>query len=62
MALRPHPDGWMLRVDGIPEPAWVVSTKRKAVEAAKDAARYHGSSLSVFSKTGTVQERFDYPS
>jgi hypothetical protein len=62
MYLRPHSDGWMLQVDELDEPAWVVDTKRKAVEAAKDAARYHGSTLSVFTRAGDLQARHDYAS
>jgi len=57
MEVRPHDDGWMLQIPGIKEPAWVVSTKAKAVAAAKDAASYHGATLSVFTKAGKLQKQ-----
>lgn len=60
MAVKPHDDGWALKVDDLKEPAWVVSTKKRAVQAAKDAARFHEATLRVFTQSGKLQKEFDY--
>jgi len=57
MEVRPHDDGWMLKIPGVSEPAWVVSTKAKAVSAAKDAASFHSAKLSIFTKGGKLQKQ-----
>lgn len=53
-------DGWALMVDDVDEPAWVVSTKKKAVKAAKGAAQDLGTELVIHTAAGKVQKRFDY--
>jgi hypothetical protein len=53
-------DGWALLVDDIEEPAWVVSRKSRAVEAATDAARFHHATLIVTTRDGTEQRRTSY--
>ncbi len=52
--------GWALMVDDVAEPAWVVSTKRRAVSNASDCAAFHGCLLRVRTKSGKVQRERDY--
>ena len=52
--------GWALMVDDITEPAWVVSTKARAVAAAKDAAAFHECLLRVLTSGGGVQRVHDF--
>jgi hypothetical protein len=47
-------------VDGVDEPAWIVSTKNRAVNAAKDAAAFHKAVLRVLTRTGKVQRVHDF--
>lgn len=58
MAVRPCADGWMLLVDDIDEPAWVLPTKRQTVATARDAARFHRCPLDVFRSDDTLQRTF----
>lgn len=60
MAVRPHPDGWALLVEEITEPAWVLSNKKKAVSAAKDAARDHAAVLRVHKRNGELQREISF--
>ena len=56
MDVQPHDRGWALVIDDVGEPAWVVSTKKKALIAAKACARYHDAALFVHTRTGRVSE------
>lgn len=56
MDVQPHERGWALIVDDVREPAWVVTTKKKAVAAARACARYHEAALFVHTRTGRVSE------
>lgn len=60
LAVRKHTDGWALLVDDLDEPAFVVSTKRKAVSWAQDAARHHTCTLRIFKADGDLQTEKDY--
>lgn len=53
-------DGWALMVEDVKEPAWVVSTKRKAVRAARAAADHHDAKLVVQTTDGRVSKTYDY--
>lgn len=54
--------GWALMVDGLDEPAWVVSTKAKAVESATNAATFHGCMLKIHTGSGKLQKELDFSS
>lgn len=56
----PHDKGWALRVDDLSEPAWVVSTKKRAVTVARQAARFHEATLQVLTRAGKVQKTYDF--
>lgn len=56
MAVRPHPQGWALRVDGIEEPAWVLESRDRAVAAARSAAAFHGCPLDVYDRTDALTQ------
>lgn len=60
MTVQPHSDGWALKIDNLKEPAWVVSTKKRAVKAAKDAAKFHEATLRVLTQQGKLHKEFDY--
>lgn len=62
MVVKAHDDGWALKVDNVDEPAWVVSTKKQAVKAAKKAAQFHEATLRVLTKAGKVQKTMDFAS
>lgn len=54
-----HPEGWALMVEDIKVPAWVVSTRAKAVRAAHRAARDLRAKLTVHGPKGLVIETID---
>lgn len=56
MAVRPHDRGWQLTIDGVDQPAWVVRTKAKAVQAAREAASFHQCPLDVHGRNGARQK------
>lgn len=58
MTVRPRDGGWALLVDDVAEPAWIVRTRKAAVAAARDAARFHGAALRVLTRTGKVSQSF----
>jgi len=60
MRIEPHDDGWALRVDDLSEPAWIVTTKKRAVAAARRAARFHEATLKVLTRAGKVQKTYDF--
>ena len=43
-------------VDDLAEPAWVVSTRAKAMAAAKRTAKRLGVSLAIYDGAGQIQE------
>jgi len=48
LTVRPTSDDrWSLLVDDLEEPAWVVTTRARAVEAAREAARDHRAQLVI---------------
>ncbi|MEZ4321942.1 MAG: hypothetical protein R3F61_31005 [Myxococcota bacterium] len=47
-------------VDDLAEPAWTVSTKKKAVAAAVPTARELGARLVIETRTGGVQRTHDF--
>ena len=61
MTVRPRDGGWALLVDDLAEPAWIVRTRKAAVAAARDAARFHGAALRVLTRSGKVSQSFDAP-
>jgi hypothetical protein len=60
MTVGPRGRGWALTVDDLPEPAWVVGTRKAAVAAARDAARFHRAELRVLTRTGKVSKIYDH--
>lgn len=62
LKVRKRKDGWALMVDDLEVPAWIVSTKRRAVDWAEDAARHHACTLQVFKADGTLQAEHQYAS
>ncbi|MCB9673578.1 MAG: DUF2188 domain-containing protein [Alphaproteobacteria bacterium] len=60
MTVRADDDGWSLVVDGLPEPAWTVSTKKKAVVAATAAAKDLAVPLVIETRAGDVQRTLDF--
>jgi hypothetical protein len=55
MTVRPVPgEGWSLLVDDMAQPAWTVSTRSKAVAAARDAARMHHAQLIIEKRQARV--------
>ena len=60
MTVMRHPEGWALMVEDIEEPAWVLSTKKKAVKAAREAAEELGTLLRVLTSKGKLQREISY--
>lgn len=60
MAVVPHADGWALMVGKVQEPAWVVSSKNKAVAAAKGAAEDHAAVLRIHDRHGDIQRELSF--
>lgn len=60
LVVRSTDAGWALMVDDLSVPAWTVSTKKKAVTAARDAAEDFGCRLVIERADGSVQKRADY--
>ncbi len=60
MAVVPHADGWALMVEDVDEPAWVVSTKKKAIAAAKGAAKDHAAVLRIHKRSGALQRELSF--
>jgi len=53
-------DGWSLMVDDLDKPAWTVSTKAKAVAAARELAEELSVKLDVQTRAGRVHKSYDY--
>jgi hypothetical protein len=60
LVVRSTDDGWSLIVDELDTPAWTVSTKKKAVSAATDAAKALAAKLVIETASGKVQKTHDY--
>ncbi len=60
LVVRADSQGWSLVVEGLETPAWTVSTKAKAVEAAKEIAEDCEALLVIETRTGRPQQRIDY--
>jgi uncharacterized protein YggE len=60
LVVRYSGQGWALMVEDLATPAWTVSTKAKAVEAAKEIAEDCEALLVVETQNGKPQKRFDY--
>jgi len=62
MVVRSSTGGWSLMVDQQTVPVWTVSTKKKAVTAAKRAAADLACELIVERQSGDVQRVYAAPS
>ena len=60
MTVRSVDEGWALFIEAMEDPAWTVSTKDRAIKAARSAAAYHNALLTVRHQDGLVQQIFDY--
>ena len=58
--LHPAEGGWTLRVDRLETPAWTVTTRERALRAARRDARYHHSHLTVHDRRGRVVRTYDF--
>lgn len=55
-----HADGWAVKSKNGKQPSYVFKNKHEAIKRAKEIAENKGTSLTVFKKDGTVQEKQSY--
>jgi len=60
MVLCYEEGGWALRIEDLPEAAWVIKNKARALIAAQKMAGYHKAHLSIQNIDGHVQREFDF--
>jgi len=58
--VRPHDEGWAVESEGAQKPSNVFDTKDEAVKRAKEIAENKGTSVTVYKRDGTIQEKHAY--
>lgn len=58
--VRAHEDGWAVESKGAERPSNVFDAKRDAIKRAKEIADNKGTSVTVYKKDGTVQEKYSF--
>lgn len=58
--VRSHDDGWSVESEGAKQPSNVFDTKEKAIRRANKIAENKGTSVTIYKKDGTVQEKYSF--